>query len=176
MRHAGRKGDRSHTPNDTHGCPDCPHSAIGPAVTGSANVLINTRPALRVGDSGIHSSCCGDNSWRAYTGASRVLVNNKQLHRQGDVCQHGGAKGRLAEGSANVLVGDLAGPPGTHWTTLQLTAPGGHALADTTVSISTPDGETAEEANNGYRGHHRNKIPKRGIAKFTITISSGRKS
>jgi len=59
----GRLGDKSNVPADAHGCPACPHPCVGPAISGSANVLTNTRPSLRVTDNGIHAACCGPNTW-----------------------------------------------------------------------------------------------------------------
>ena len=101
----GRLGDKSMTPADAHGCPACPHPAIGPAITGSPDVVVNNRPALRVGDHGLHAACCGPNLWTAVKGSATVLINNKPAHRQGDTDQHCGGVGQLIEGSTDVLVG-----------------------------------------------------------------------
>jgi uncharacterized Zn-binding protein involved in type VI secretion len=109
MQNAGRLGDRSRVPQDSHGAPCCDHEAIGPAVTGSKNVLINNRPALRVNDRGKHSSCCGPNTWVAVRGAPAVLINDKPAHRKGDADKHCGGMGEMIEGSANVLIGNVSG-------------------------------------------------------------------
>ncbi len=101
----GRLGDKSSVPFDAHGCPACPHSAIGPATSGSPDVLVNGRPAVRVGDNGVHASCCGGNTWVAQGGSSTVQINGKGAHRLGDADQHCGGIGRLIEASANVIVG-----------------------------------------------------------------------
>jgi uncharacterized Zn-binding protein involved in type VI secretion len=101
----GRLGDKSHAPVDAHGCPACPHPVIGPAITGSPDVLVNQRPALRVGDKGIHAACCGPNMWTATKGSATVLINNKPAHRLGDLDTHCGGLGQLIEGSMNVIVG-----------------------------------------------------------------------
>lgn len=101
----GRLGDKSQAPVDAHGCPACPHPAIGPAVQGSPNVLVNNRPALRVGDQGIHAACCGFNMWVATQGSGTVLINNMPAHRMGDMDQHCGGVGTLIEGSPDVIVG-----------------------------------------------------------------------
>jgi len=106
MQKAGRLGDKSRVPVDSHGCPSCPHSSEGPAVAGSPNVEINTCAALRVGDSGVHSACCGANTWKAVTGAPGVFINGKAAHRLGDRDQHCGGMGQLVEGSPNVFIGD----------------------------------------------------------------------
>lgn len=105
MKPLSRLGDRSFVPADIHICGDCPHSCIGPAITGSADVLVNGRPALRVGDSGVHATCCGPNTWIAVEGSASVLINNRRAHRLDDLDQHCGGPGRMVEGSENVLVG-----------------------------------------------------------------------
>ena len=101
----GRLGDKAQAASDAHGCPACPHPVIGPAVQGSPTVLVNNRPALRQGDPGIHSPCCGPNSWTAAAGSATVLINNMPAHRMGDQVQHCGGSGKLIEGSADVIVG-----------------------------------------------------------------------
>ncbi|APR78677.1 Hypothetical protein A7982_04024 [Minicystis rosea] len=65
-----------------------------PAITGSDNVLVNGRPALRVTDKG--------ETWTATKGATHVLINGKQAFRREDPT----VGGQLVEGSDNVLVGD----------------------------------------------------------------------
>jgi uncharacterized Zn-binding protein involved in type VI secretion len=102
---AGRLRDKAHCPADAHGCSDCPHDVIGPAIIGSPDTIINNRPALRVGDQGVHSKCCGDNEWVAVEGSPTVLINNMQAHRLGDQTEHCGGMGKLVEGSSNVLIG-----------------------------------------------------------------------
>lgn len=103
-----RLGDKALIPADAHGCPACPHTATGPAVAGSRNVLVNDRPAIRVGDPGIHAACCGPNTWNAKTGSGSVLINGRAAHRLGDLTKHCGGIGRSIEGSQNVYVGDSA--------------------------------------------------------------------
>lgn len=44
---ACRVGDKALCPADAHGKICCPHVVVGPAVSGSPNVLIEGRPALR---------------------------------------------------------------------------------------------------------------------------------
>jgi len=101
----GRLGDKSLVPADAHGCPACPHPAVGPAITGSPTVLVNNLPALRVGDSGIHAACCGPNTWVAVQGSATVMIDNMQAHRLGDSDQHCGGMGKLIQGSPDVIVG-----------------------------------------------------------------------
>jgi len=101
----GRLGDKSFVPADAHGCVACPHPCTGPAIMGSPNVNVNSLPALRVGDPGIHAACCGPNTWKASAGSGTVFINNKAAHRLGDADQHCGGQGKLIEGSNNVIVG-----------------------------------------------------------------------
>jgi len=107
MPEAGRLGDKSRVPADSHGCPSCPHDAEGGATTGSENVFINDEPALRVGDKGKHSTCCGPNTWTAAAGAPAVFINDRAAHRKGDAVDHCGGRGRLVVGSENVFFGDV---------------------------------------------------------------------
>lgn len=100
-----RLGDKSHVPADAHGCPACPHSCIGPAVAGSPNVNVNGRPALRVGDPGVHAACCGPNTWKAAMGSGTVNINGKAAHRLNDMDTHCGGVGKMIEGSGDVITG-----------------------------------------------------------------------
>ena len=106
MRKQSRLGDRSLVPKDDHHRPRCPHKCIGPAETGSPDVDVNGRAALRVTDSGVHSRCCGPNTWIATRGSPTVFINNLEAHRLGDADQHCGGPGYMVEGSDDVLVGD----------------------------------------------------------------------
>ena len=87
---AGRLGDQSRCA-----------SGSGPAISASANVLINNRGALRLDDAGTHDGC---SSWQARTGAPRVLINGRLAHRLLDVSSHSGQAAKLVTGSATVLV------------------------------------------------------------------------
>jgi uncharacterized Zn-binding protein involved in type VI secretion len=100
----GRLGDKSQAVC-AHGCLACPHPVIGPAVTGSPDVLVNDRPALRVTDQGIHTPCCGPNTWVATSGSATVFINGLPAHRVGDTDTHCGGVGTLIEGSPDVIVG-----------------------------------------------------------------------
>jgi uncharacterized Zn-binding protein involved in type VI secretion len=100
-----RLGDNSFVPADAHGCPGCPHPCIGPAVSGSPDVLVNGLPAIRVTDPGVHAACCGPNSWTAKEGSGTVFVNNLKAHRLGDQDQHCGGMGNMVVGSPNVITG-----------------------------------------------------------------------
>ena len=100
-----RLGDKSFVPVDAHGCVACPHPGVGPAIVGSPNVYVNYRPALRVGDKGVHAACCGPNTWEAIVGSATVFINNKPAHRLGDLDTHCGGVGQMIEGSNNVITG-----------------------------------------------------------------------
>jgi uncharacterized Zn-binding protein involved in type VI secretion len=100
-----RLGDKAQVPSDAHGCLACPHTCVGPAVAGSPDVMVNNKPAIRVGDNGVHSSCCGGNTWIAKTGSSVVMINGKAAHRLNDQDQHCGGMGKMIEGSPDVECG-----------------------------------------------------------------------
>ena len=72
---------------------------------------MNRLPALRVDDPGIHSACCGTNTWTATEGSATVFINGKRAHRMGDQTRHCGGMGRLIEGSPNVIVGEESSRP-----------------------------------------------------------------
>jgi uncharacterized Zn-binding protein involved in type VI secretion len=101
----GRLGDKSQVPADAHGCPGCPHPAVGPAIAGSPDVNVNGLPALRKNDPGIHAACCGPNSWMASGASGTVKINGLGAHRLGDSVTHCGGNGQLIEGSGDVIVG-----------------------------------------------------------------------
>lgn len=101
----GRLGDKGFVPADAHVCPACPHPCIGPAISGSPNVMVNSRPALRVNDNGIHAACCGPNTWVATKGSGSVFINHLPAHRLNDQQAHCGGTGMLVEGSNNVITG-----------------------------------------------------------------------
>lgn len=100
-----RLGDKSNITADAHGCPACPHPAVGPAIVGSPNVNVNKLPALRVDDTGVHAACCGLNTWTAQKGSGTVYINGKAAHRIGDPDKHCGGIGEMKEGSTNVMTG-----------------------------------------------------------------------
>jgi uncharacterized Zn-binding protein involved in type VI secretion len=88
-----------------HGCPACPHPAIGPAIVGSPDVNVNSLPALRVDDKGMHAACCNTNTWTATKGSTTVFINKKAAHRLNDPDTHCGGSGKLNTASSNVDVG-----------------------------------------------------------------------
>ncbi len=99
---AARLGDRSEFQRDVHACPNCPHPVVGPAVSGSTDVLINYLPAVRVDDTGIHAPCCGPNTWEAVQGSPDVLIDYKAAHRLHDKDHHCGAPAAVTGLGSNV--------------------------------------------------------------------------
>lgn len=99
-------GDLAECLEDKHGGGCChPHHVIGPAISGSPDVKVNNLPLVRMGDSGIHTACCGEGTWKVVDGSTGVFVNGRPVARKGDITQHCGGKGHLITGSANVVVG-----------------------------------------------------------------------
>jgi uncharacterized Zn-binding protein involved in type VI secretion len=93
-------------PGDAHGCLFCPHPALGPCIKGSPDVNVNSLPALRVGDKGVHVFCCTQNMWNTIKGSATVMINNQAAVRKDDPTQHCGGSGKMITGSANVITGD----------------------------------------------------------------------
>src|SRR5919204_569887 len=107
---AARLGDKAQVDADAHGCPACPHPAVGPIVTGSPDVFVNSKPAARQDDLGIHAVCCGPNTFTIQRGSPTVYVNGKPFARMNDQTKHCGASGPIIEGSPDVNIdGELFG-------------------------------------------------------------------
>lgn len=148
-----RIGDASQVPADGHGCPGCPHNAVGPAVSGSPNVMVNGRPAVRVGDSGIHAACCGQNSWMAKTGSRSVFINGQPAHRLGDMVAHCGGMGITIDGSPNVFIGDYCIKEQqenhrTHWINIQVNDLHGQPIPNHLVRLIFDGGGTMVATTN----------------------------
>lgn len=86
------------------GC--CQKGASGSSASASENVLVNKRRALRVGDGGLHDRCDGEGRWWGADADCTVLINGRKALRVGDPVRFCGGDGHLAQGSANVLVGN----------------------------------------------------------------------
>jgi len=104
MPRAVRVGDIGHNPSDSHGNDCCPHNVAGPVKSGSPNVFINGSPAGRITDPGVHSTCCGANTFNIAAGSPNVFVNGLKKARLGDKTAHCGGTGKLVTGSKNVIV------------------------------------------------------------------------
>lgn len=97
MPQAGRVGDMAKSPGDSSG-----HAVEGGA---SPDVLINGRAALRVAGPAKEG---GDAiTWRPSRGSTGVFINGEPAFRSGDETLHVGGKGKLVEGSPDVLLGDM---------------------------------------------------------------------
>lgn len=103
--------------DDSQGIPHChsvhpwspvPHPVIGPIVSGSSDVIIESQPAARVTDTGVHSSavCCGPNTYDIVQGSSTVYTNDLNQARLGDQTLHCKmASGAIIKGAGTVIVG-----------------------------------------------------------------------
>jgi uncharacterized Zn-binding protein involved in type VI secretion len=93
-------------PLDVCGCDDCPHAVYGHATTGSSVVFVDEYPALRANgvDVGVHTGCCGSNTWATKDGSPVVFVDGHPVVRNGDanVCC-GGGDPRMITGSEVVF-------------------------------------------------------------------------
>src|SRR4051812_37570676 len=105
---AARLGDKAQVAADAHGCPACPHPAVGPITAASTDVFINSRGAARQDDMGLHAVCCGPNTFSIAKGSATVYVNGKPLARMNDSSKHCGGNGPIIEGSPDVLIDDGA--------------------------------------------------------------------
>ncbi len=126
----GRLGDKAHVDADAHGCPGCPHPATGPAMSGSPDVFVNGRPAVRADDVGLHAPCCGPNMWQASQGSPTVFINGKPAFRKNDQSRHCGGNGG---GNGTPPHSDL--PPGD-LTVSVVASNDGHGIAGASVQVS----------------------------------------
>ncbi|MBT8341513.1 MAG: PAAR domain-containing protein [Desulfatitalea sp.] len=101
----GRIGDKA-LGIDAHNCNACPHVVSGPATEGGDTVSVESKPAVRKGDSGVHTACCGKNKWTADGSSQTVFINGKQAFRKDDATDHCGGQGTQVEGSQTVDVGN----------------------------------------------------------------------
>lgn len=102
-----RVSDNAKADPHPHGCPACPHPVIGPLILGSPTVFINSLPAGRKTDMGIHAVCCGPNIWVADAGSGTVSINSLAAYRKDDATKHCGSfAGKSIAGSPNVSTGD----------------------------------------------------------------------
>ena len=104
---AARRTDISMCPGDSHGNICCAHSVKGPAISGSPDVLVAGEAQLRATgvDNGVHSGCCGPNTWVTLQGSTSVFVNDLPAVRLGDATTHCGGSGSIITGANNVIIG-----------------------------------------------------------------------
>jgi uncharacterized Zn-binding protein involved in type VI secretion len=100
-----RVTDNAHCPSDSHGNDCCSHGVTGPATAGSPDVSVNGQKVLRIGDPGVHSACCGPNTWNCAAGSGTVFVNGIPVVRLGDATTHCGGGGTMIAGSSDVSIG-----------------------------------------------------------------------
>lgn len=84
------------------------HTVLGPVVSGSQNVFINSKPAARVMDVGVAVPCCNTNTYAIAKGSPTVFINGRPAARIGDMTVHCSIyPGQLlTNGSPNVNIGD----------------------------------------------------------------------
>lgn len=104
-KNASRITDTSFCAADDHGNDCCSHAVEGPAREGSNNVFINGLGALRKNDRGIHSTCCGPNTWKTDQCSASVFINGRGAVRKTDATLHCGGPGQMQTGSDNVFIG-----------------------------------------------------------------------
>ena len=80
--------------------PEEPHVG-GEITSGSSNVMINGKPAARLGD----SAQCAPATAAITAGASGVMINGQPIARVKDKTDH---NGQITQGSSNVTVGEIA--------------------------------------------------------------------
>jgi len=78
---------------------------VGVIVKGSENVFVNSLPAARQDDNGLHAPCCDGNNFSVSQGSGTVRVNGKPLVRAGDATKHCGGTGSITGASPNVNAG-----------------------------------------------------------------------
>jgi len=83
---------------DNHGGPADPMPVIGPITTGSSHVLVNNKPAARVGDIGVHAACVGSNTFEIVGGDENVLIDGRAAAKIGSSTKHCGGMGKIIGG------------------------------------------------------------------------------
>jgi uncharacterized Zn-binding protein involved in type VI secretion len=74
-------------------------------MVGSPDVFVNSLPAHRKTDFGMHAACCAMNLWTAKKGSGTVFINGKDAMRKGDPTTHCGGSGEIIAGSGDVFSG-----------------------------------------------------------------------
>jgi uncharacterized Zn-binding protein involved in type VI secretion len=86
---------------DGHGAPMDPVNVVGPITTGSSHVLVNGKPAARVGDVGVHAACAGSNTFEIVSGDYQVLIDGKPAAWITSITKHCGGMGTIIGGGGN---------------------------------------------------------------------------
>lgn len=107
-----------------------------PIMAGSPDVLINGRPAARVGDPLLLHGCgnCPPHPRSISAGSGNVIINGKPAARAGDAI---GCGGSISNGSGDVLIGDI-GVQGPEQGCLQAAQQAGAAFAAVTPPTAPP--------------------------------------
>jgi uncharacterized Zn-binding protein involved in type VI secretion len=82
-------------PAEAHGAPMDPVKVVGPITTGSSHVLVNGKPAARVGDRGVHAVCTGPNTFEITSGDESVLIDGRAAAKIGSITRHCGGMGSI---------------------------------------------------------------------------------
>lgn len=129
MKHAARIGDIAKWGTERS----------GPAVQASADVIINDRRAVRIGDHGVTRQ---GSRWRAVAGAPCVLINNKLAHRTTDKTDVDRRTGHTCDGSSNVIIGDWKTSDDGRWTwiDIELRDGDGNPVPDHEYVLALSDG------------------------------------
>ena len=128
---AGPKAARLGDIGAGHGC-----FPPTPIIAGSPDVLINGRPAARVGDPLLLHGCgnCPPHPRSISAGSGNVIINGKPAARVDDAI---GCGGKLSSGSGDVLIGDT-GVSGPEQDCLQAAQQAGAAFAAVTPPAAPP--------------------------------------
>jgi uncharacterized Zn-binding protein involved in type VI secretion len=86
---------------DGHGAPMDPTNVVGPITTGSSHVLVNGKPAARVGDVGIHYACSGANTFEIVSGDPAILIDGRVAAWIGSSTKHCGGMGTIIGGGGD---------------------------------------------------------------------------
>lgn len=85
-----RVGDRVSSDTDTHlvGGTIVVFSVVGSFSQGSSDFFIDSLPAVRMGDGGMHATCTGPNTFYATDGSPNIFINSLPAVRSGDPTYH----------------------------------------------------------------------------------------
>ncbi len=129
---AGPKAARLGDLGAGHGC-----FPPTPILSGSPDVLINGRPAARVGDPLLLHACpnCPPHPRSISVGSGNVIINGKLAARVGDAI---GCGGSISSGSGDVLIGET-GVKGPEQGCLQAAQQAGAAFAAVSPTAAAPN-------------------------------------
>lgn len=105
MPEACRVGDQTFgICDDHHKC--CPHSRGGKCTSGSANVFVNGKAAVRAGDAG-SCRCAHNAEFELHGGSATVYINGRSAIRIADAagCKKCDQAGQVCSGSRDVMIG-----------------------------------------------------------------------